>query len=111
MSFFLGYRFLNSKGLANGFFFGGVGGGAPSYDTKMFLKVVFDKTAILNLRLVITLYETLMKHVQITKNPYKNPHQPMNFKNFSKKIREPKVSHVCDLQKANHILRYGFKNL
>jgi hypothetical protein len=31
---------------------------------KMFLKVVFDKTAILNLKLVITLYKTLMKHFQ-----------------------------------------------
>jgi hypothetical protein len=63
VSFFLGYRFLNSQGLVNGFLFFGKGG-TPSYDTKMFLKVVFDKTAILNLRLVITLYKTLMKLIQ-----------------------------------------------
>jgi hypothetical protein len=35
------------------------GGGTPFYDTKMFLKVVFDKTAILNLRLVITLKQNI----------------------------------------------------
>jgi hypothetical protein len=35
----------------------------------------------------------------------------MDFRNFKKKICEPKVSNVCDLQKANHTLRYGFKNL
>ncbi len=46
------------------FFFGG---GHPPMIQKMFLKVVFDKTAILNLKLVITLYKTLMKHIQTTK--------------------------------------------
>jgi hypothetical protein len=58
-----------------------LGEGGPSYDTKMFLKVAFDKTAILNLRLVINLYKTLMKHIQ---NNQKS-HQPMDFKNFKKK--------------------------
>jgi hypothetical protein len=35
------------------------------HDTKMFLKVVFDKTAFENVRLVvITVNKTLMKHIQ-----------------------------------------------
>jgi len=37
------------------------------------------------------------------------------FKNLKKKICEPKVSrllpNVCDFQKENHTLVYGFKNL
>jgi hypothetical protein len=39
----------------------------------------------------------------------------MGFKKFKEKIREPKVSgllsNVCDFQKENHTLGYGFKNL
>ncbi len=39
----------------------------------------------------------------------------MDFKNLKKKIQEPKVSrllpNVCDLQKENHTLWYGYKNL
>ncbi len=51
------------------FFFGGEGGGAwgahktPSYDAKM-LQVVYDKTAFVNLRLIIIFNKTLMKHIQ-----------------------------------------------
>jgi hypothetical protein len=40
---------------------------------------------------------------------------PMDFENLKKKICEPKVSrllpNVCDFQKENHTLGYGFKNL
>ncbi len=39
----------------------------------------------------------------------------MNFKSLKKKIREPKVSrllpNICDFQKENLTLGYGFKNL
>jgi hypothetical protein len=39
----------------------------------------------------------------------------MDIKNLKKKIREPKASrvfpNVCDFQKENHTLVYGFKNL
>jgi hypothetical protein len=64
----------------------------------MLLKVVF----------VITLNKTLMKHIQNKQNPY----QLMDIKNLEKKIHVPKVlrlfPNVCDLQKENHILGYGF---
>jgi hypothetical protein len=39
----------------------------------------------------------------------------MDFKNLKKTIREPEISrllpNVCDFQKENHTLGYGFKNL
>jgi hypothetical protein len=39
----------------------------------------------------------------------------MDFKILKKKTREPKASrllpNVCDFQKENHTLEYGFKNL
>jgi hypothetical protein len=39
----------------------------------------------------------------------------VDFKNLEEKICEPKVSrllsNVCDFQKENHTLGYGFKNL
>jgi hypothetical protein len=39
----------------------------------------------------------------------------MDFKILKKKIREPKalklLPNVCDFQKENHTLGYGFKNL
>ncbi len=36
----------------------------PSYDTKLLLKVVFDNTVLVNLRLIINLNKTLMKHIE-----------------------------------------------
>jgi hypothetical protein len=42
-------------------------------------------------------------------------YQHMDLKNLKKKMLEPKVSrllpNVCDFQKENHTLGYGFKNL
>jgi hypothetical protein len=35
----------------------------PPYDTKMLLKVVFDKTVFVKFLLVITFNKTLMKHI------------------------------------------------
>jgi hypothetical protein len=39
----------------------------------------------------------------ITKNPYENSYQPMDFENLKKKIHEPQVlrllPNVCDFQK------------
>jgi hypothetical protein len=60
----------------------------------MLLKVVFDKTAFLNLGLVKTLNKTLMKHTQKNKNknPLENPYQPMDFYKIKKKISKLKVS-------------------
>jgi hypothetical protein len=44
-----------------------------------------------------------------------NPYQSTDNKNLKENIREPKASrllpNVCDFQKENHTLRYGFKNL
>jgi hypothetical protein len=36
----------------------------PSYDTNMLPKIVFDKTALVKLKLVTTLDKTLMKPIQ-----------------------------------------------
>jgi hypothetical protein len=64
-SFFLGYRFLNPLGLDYGFL--GGGGGViwehaqktPSYDTKMLLKVVFDKTAFVKFKIINNLKQKI----------------------------------------------------
>jgi hypothetical protein len=56
-----------------------------------------------------------MKHIQNNQKSMGNPNQPLDFKNLKKKTSKPKVSrllpNVCDFQKENHILGYGFKNL
>jgi hypothetical protein len=77
-------------------FLGGVGEGRvhgehahkkTSYNTKMLLKVVFDKKALVN----------------------------FNFKNLQKKSANKKSQNICQMfvffQKENHTLGYGFKNL
>jgi hypothetical protein len=80
----------------------------------MLLKVVFDKTVFVKFK-ISNNKKTLMKHVQNTKNLSKNPYHPIDFKNLRKKSKEPKISrlvlNVCDFQKENHTLGYGFKNL
>jgi hypothetical protein len=48
VGFFLGYRFLNPSGLAYG-----------SYETKTLLKVVFDKTAPVKLKISNNLKQNL----------------------------------------------------
>ncbi len=49
----------------------------------------------------------------MSKNPEKNPYQPMDFKNLKKKILEPKASKLlpknCDFQNENHTLGYDLK--
>jgi hypothetical protein len=58
-----------------------------------------------------------MNHIQNNPNPEENPYKPMDFRfnilYLKKKNRKPKVSRllpkVCDLQKENHTLGYGFK--
>jgi hypothetical protein len=64
---------------------------------------MIQKHRLQNLRLEITLNETLMKHVQNNQKSIKNPYQPMDVKNRKKKICEPNVSsflpNICDFQK------------
>ncbi len=66
-----------------------------SYDTKMILKVVFDKTMFVKFNINNNLKQNTFKS---TKSLY----QTMDFKNLKKKIREPKVSrrlpNVCYLK-------------
>jgi hypothetical protein len=57
MGFFLGYRFLNPRGLDYG-----------SYHTKMLLKVVLDKTAFVKYKI-----SNNFKQPKTTKNPWENP--------------------------------------
>jgi hypothetical protein len=81
----------------------------------MLLNAVFDKTAFLNLRFLITLKENIDETHLKEPKIYKKSIPAYGFKNLKKKIRVPKVSRplpdVCDFQKANHNLGYGFKNL
>jgi hypothetical protein len=87
----------------------------PSYETKMLLKVAYDKTAFVNLRLLINLNKKLMKHIQNNQKYMKIHTSLWILKILRKKIRELKAStllpNVCDFQKEIHTLGYGFKNL
>ncbi len=60
----------------------------PSYDTKMLLKVVFDKTAFVKFKINnnFTLNKTLTKHIKNNQNLQENPYQPMDFKNLKKNL-------------------------
>jgi hypothetical protein len=57
----------------------------------------------------------LTKHIENNQKSKGKSIQPMDFKNLKKKIREPKVSkllpNVCEFQKENHTLGYGYKHL
>jgi len=60
VGFFLGYRFFKFIGSS---LWISLAQKTPSYDTKLILKVIFDKKKCLqNLRLVINLNKTLMKN-------------------------------------------------
>jgi hypothetical protein len=70
----------------------------------MLLKVVFVKFKISN-KFEQNIDETHSKQPKIHRK-IQNPHQAMDFQNLKKKIHELKV---CDFQKENHTLWYGFK--
>ncbi len=57
----------------------------PSYATKMLLKVVFEKTAFVKFKLVITLNKKLIKYIHNNQKSTGNPYQSMDFKNLKKK--------------------------
>jgi hypothetical protein len=46
----------------------------------MLPKIVFDKTALVKLKLVTPLNKTLIKPIQNNQNLYENPYQPIGFK-------------------------------
>jgi hypothetical protein len=81
----------------------------------MLLNVIFDKTLFEKFNnssnFKQNIDETLSKQLKSIKNPY----QPMDVKNLTKKILEPKVSrllpNVYDFREENHTLGCGFKNL
>jgi hypothetical protein len=98
-----------------GFLWGGGGGWVCVYLFQFRLCSTsdgcFDKVAFVNLTLVIISNKTFIKHIQNSKNPKKNPYQPMDLKISRKKIRSPKVlrllPNVCVFQNENHTLGYG----
>ncbi len=86
----------------------------PSFDAKMLLKVFFDKTEIVKFKISNNLKQN------IDETPRKQPkiHRKIHTSHWILKIKkticEPKVSrllsNVCNFQKENHTLGYGFKN-
>jgi hypothetical protein len=78
------------------------------YDTKMLLKVVFDKTVFVKFLLVITFNKTLMKHISNNQKSIGKSKPAYGFKKSKEKICKPKFSrpfpNVCDFQKENHTL-------
>ncbi len=75
----------------------------PSYDTKMLLKVVFDKTVFVKFKISNNFKQNID---EIRPNHQKSKGksiQLMDYKSLKKKIREPKVSrllpNVCDFLK------------
>jgi hypothetical protein len=66
------------------------------------------KKHLYNLRLVITLNKTLIKHIQNNNKSIGKSIPALDFKNLKKKICKPKVlrlwQSVCDFQKENHTL-------
>ncbi len=80
--------------------------GGGGWDGRLFTFFNFGHILLVALFLVRFLIYLGMKQIQTTKNPWKNPKSP------HKKIREPNglklLSNVCDFQKENHTLEYGF---
>jgi hypothetical protein len=101
--------------LAYGFLWLSLAHKTPSYDTKMLLEVVFDKTAFVKFKINNNLKQNIdgthSKQPKIHRKIY--TYQPMDFKTLKKKIHGSKVSrllsNVCDFQRENHTLRYGLK--
>ncbi len=73
--------------------------------------IVFDKTAFENLRLIIVFGETHSNQLKL----HRKIHTILWILKISRKNPRTKVSrlllNVCDFQKENHTLGYGFKNL
>ena len=79
------------------------------------MKVVFDETVFVKIKISNNFKQNIDETHSKQPKIYENPHQPMDFKNLKKKIRELRVStllpNVCDFQKENHTLGNDFKNL
>jgi hypothetical protein len=80
----------------------------PSYETKMLLKVVFDKTAFVK----FTISNDFEQNIDETHSKQQKFHRKIHTSLW--KIHAPKVSrllpNVCDFQKENHTQKYGFNN-
>ncbi len=63
----------------------------PSYDTKMLLKVVFDKTVFVKFKISNNSNKTLMKHIQNNKTSIGKFLPIYGFKESQEKIRKTKV--------------------
>jgi hypothetical protein len=78
-----------------------------------FWRLSLKKQRSWNLRLVITLNKTLMKHIQNNQKSIGKSIPAYGFKKISRKIRKPNVlrlmPNVGDFLKENHTLGYGFK--
>ncbi len=60
----------------------------PSYDTKMLLRIVFDKTAFVEFKTSNSLKQNIDE--THSKNPQENPYQPMDLKILRKKSANQK---------------------
>ncbi len=87
---------------------------APFYDTKMLLKVFFHKTWFVKFKISNNLKQNIDETHSKQPKIYRKIHTSLWVsKNLKKKIHEPEVSrllpNVCDFQKENRTVRYGFK--
>jgi hypothetical protein len=63
----------------------------PSYDTKMLLKVVFDKTVFVKFKTSNNVKQNIDETLSNNNKSIGKSCQPTDFKNLKKKIFEPKV--------------------
>jgi hypothetical protein len=88
----------------------------PSRDTKMHLKVVFDKTSFVKFKIS----NNFTQNIDETHAKQPKIHRKIHTSLWIIKISRKKSANqrsqdfcqnVCDFQKENHTLGYGFKNL
>ncbi len=88
----------------------------PSYNTKMLLKVIFDKTVFIKFKISNNFKQNIdeahSKQPKVYRKIYSNL---STFKILRKKIPEPKVSRlfpkVSDFRKENHTLKIYRKSV